>query len=431
MKRLLLTVALVALAAPGSRPRARRSCSGRRREPRGAGALAGGDPRHVRRRDPPRCGKRRGRERQRRVDPRRAPTVAGHSLILPLRHALARGAYSARWSIVAQDGHREQGVLAFAVGAGAAAPVSILGASSRLSWTDAALRALYLARSTDRCRNLRVLAPDTAPVRRRARPARPPAAVLQPAHRLRRCGRTRANDGRRDALRALRRARRDHRGRRRSRGRPRRRTRAAAPGGGPLCRRCSPRPRRSPGTHSTAARPGGWRSRSISCISGRPPSGAAAWWRSSPSSEEELEASPHVVPPHAVSRPSRSARSVVLALSGIGRSLSELDAVHQVWSTSYGRALIVKTALFLPLLGVGRLNRLRLAGGSARSRTARPARARRARRDRRGRRGVDGFAARKRVVTNTGGEAGSASERAGAHSRAGGSPAVSALSRWR
>ena len=41
---------------------------------------------------------------------------------------------------------------------------------------------------------------------------------------------------------------------------------------------------------------------------------------------------------------------------------------HQVWSTSYGRALIVKTALFVPLLGLGWLNRTLLLGAFARLR---------------------------------------------------------------
>ena len=57
---------------------------------------------------------------------------------------------------------------------------------------------------------------------------------------------------------------------------------------------------------------------------------------------------------------------VVLAASGVGRALTELDSVSQVWSTSYGRALIVKTALFLPLLAVGRVNRAVLGRASAR-----------------------------------------------------------------
>ena len=57
---------------------------------------------------------------------------------------------------------------------------------------------------------------------------------------------------------------------------------------------------------------------------------------------------------------------VVLAASGVGRALTELDSVSQVWSTSYGRALIVKTVLFLPLLAVGRVNRAVLGRASAR-----------------------------------------------------------------
>jgi putative copper export protein len=59
---------------------------------------------------------------------------------------------------------------------------------------------------------------------------------------------------------------------------------------------------------------------------------------------------------------------IVLALTGLGRALTELTALGQIWSTSYGRALIIKTALFLPLLGVGWVNRSLLAGAFARLR---------------------------------------------------------------
>jgi uncharacterized membrane protein len=48
---------------------------------------------------------------------------------------------------------------------------------------------------------------------------------------------------------------------------------------------------------------------------------------------------------------------IVLGLSGLVRALTELSAVHQLWSTSYGQTLLVKTALFAPLLGLGWLNR--------------------------------------------------------------------------
>ena len=59
---------------------------------------------------------------------------------------------------------------------------------------------------------------------------------------------------------------------------------------------------------------------------------------------------------------------VVIGVTGIARALTELSAVHQIWSTSYGRALIAKTVLFIPLLGLGWLNRTLLLGVFARLR---------------------------------------------------------------
>ena len=44
---------------------------------------------------------------------------------------------------------------------------------------------------------------------------------------------------------------------------------------------------------------------------------------------------------------------LVIGVTGIARALTELSAVHQIWTTSYGRALIAKTVLFIPLLGLG------------------------------------------------------------------------------
>jgi hypothetical protein len=58
----------------------------------------------------------------------------------------------------------------------------------------------------------------------------------------------------------------------------------------------------------------------------------------------------------------------VLAAAGVLRAVTELSAVSQIWSTSYGRALIVKTAVFVPLLGVGFVNRTMLLGAFARLR---------------------------------------------------------------
>src|SRR3954447_22848177 len=67
----------------------------------------------------------------------------GRVLDLPLR-PLRDGVYSVRWSIVSDDGHREEGVFAFAVGNGSPAPQSVLGASAPLSWNNIVLRTMYV-----------------------------------------------------------------------------------------------------------------------------------------------------------------------------------------------------------------------------------------------------------------------------------------------
>ena len=293
-----------------------------------------------------------------------APTVVGHSLILPLRHALARGAYSARWSIVAQDGHREQGVLAFAVGAGAAAPVSILGASARLSWTDAALRALYLAGALTAAGifafwlltrrlfddGLGRLVPRllffsllTAFIGAGAL-AQTTAGGTRFAHSVELAAFIAGAGAAAAALAAA-------------------RARLL-----PVAGLCAVVLAATPAFAGHALDRGStrWLAVPVDLLH----LGSAAVWGGG------LVALLAVIRGGTGSEPARRAAARrfssvalgavgVLALSGIGRSLSELDAVHQVWSTSYGRVLIVKTALFLPLLGVGRLNRLRLAGRSA------------------------------------------------------------------
>jgi copper transport protein len=51
---------------------------------------------------------------------------------------------------------------------------------------------------------------------------------------------------------------------------------------------------------------------------------------------------------------------VALSATGIARAFGELDGVSQVWSTGYGRLLIVKTALLGLLVSLGWINRYRL-----------------------------------------------------------------------
>jgi copper transport protein len=58
------------------------------------------------------------------------PRAAGSTLLIPLRAHLPNGDYSVRWSIISDDGHLESGVLAFAVGEGRAPPTAVLKAEA-------------------------------------------------------------------------------------------------------------------------------------------------------------------------------------------------------------------------------------------------------------------------------------------------------------
>lgn len=56
---------------------------------------------------------------------------------------------------------------------------------------------------------------------------------------------------------------------------------------------------------------------------------------------------------------------LVLAGTGVIRALAELDSVSQIWSTGYGRVLVVKTALLTALVAIGWVNRYRLVPQNA------------------------------------------------------------------
>ena len=55
-----------------------------------------------------------------------ASVRGGDTLVVPLRAGLGDGDYSVRWAIVSDDGHLQSGVIAFAVGAGRAPPRAAL-----------------------------------------------------------------------------------------------------------------------------------------------------------------------------------------------------------------------------------------------------------------------------------------------------------------
>ncbi len=259
-------------------------------------------------------------------------------------------------------------MLAFAVGAGRAPPQAVLGANASLGWIDLLLRTLYF---------LGILVGGGAAVVRTAdalrarRPAAPPARaphLLRAARDVPRGERDRPRRGAGHTLRTRRPGRRD----RRARGRRRRRALAALRPAA-LRRECvRDRPARRSDARRACARPRpdepGSPCRSTSPTSRRRRSGSAGSSRSSSScrtpSTTAAERS------RVVRRFSTAALAsvCVLALSGLGRALTELHSVSQVWSTSYGRALIVKSAIFLPLLGLGWLNRTLLLDTFARLR---------------------------------------------------------------
>jgi copper transport protein len=71
-----------------------------------------------------------------------------------------------------------------------------------------------------------------------------------------------------------------------------------------------------------------------------------------------------VFAPELARRFTRVAVPAVLAIAagGVVRAFSELAAVHQLWTIAYGRALLVKSGLFLTVVAFGALNRRRLSG---------------------------------------------------------------------
>jgi len=282
-------------------------------------------------------------------------TVHGRDLTIPLK-PLADGAYSVRWSIVSDDGHREEGVLAFAVGEGSVSPQSVLGASVPLTWSDILLRSLYY---------LGVLAGGGFAVfallnRNVVGPAlqRPLAHLVFFSLLLAFLGGSgilhAAPPGTRFALVmkiAL----------------------TVSLAGGAAAALAPTLPQLLPIAYAAAiallAAPSfsghaldNDQPRVLAVVADLAHMASAAVWLGG------LIAIVYAIPRAtgddatrraAVARFSKAAliSVIVLGASGITRALTELSAVSQLWSTSYGRALLVKTAIFVPLLGVGWLNR--------------------------------------------------------------------------
>jgi copper transport protein len=290
----------------------------------------------------------------------------GRVLSLPLRSGLAKGNYSVRWSVASDDGHREEGVIAFGVGPGGSTPRSVLGASAGLGWVGFALRALYylglLAGAGAAAFGLAMRGIASARLRRTlahliffsllatflgasaivhaAPPGTRYALVLKVALTISLVG---------GAAAAL---------------------APTYPALLALAGACAVVLVAAPTLSGHALDRD--QPRGLAAVVDLAHSASAAVWFGGllalvfvvPASVDESER-------RALARRFSTlalAAVIVLGLTGLGRALTELSAVDQIWSTTYGRALIVKTALFVPLLGVGWLNRTLLAGAFARLR---------------------------------------------------------------
>jgi copper transport protein len=281
----------------------------------------------------------------------------GRTLTIPLRAQLADGDYSVRWSIVSDDGHHEVGVFAFSAGTGTPPGAPILSASAPLGPSGIVLRVLW---------DLGLLVAGGASLLGLLLRDLQPAALRRPlAHLLffaLLCAfvgagglahgtpeGTRFADVLDVALVGLLVA----------------ATAAAlAPRSAPLLRVAqwaSLLLLISPPLAGHALDPG--QPAVLAPLADLAHIAAASAWLGGLA--WLLAVAPHADVPgrrRATRRFSTVAlvAVAVLGASGIGRAVTELSAVHQLWTTSYGRALLVKTGLFLPLLLVGFVNRTRL-----------------------------------------------------------------------
>jgi copper transport protein len=294
------------------------------------------------------------------------PSADGKTLILPLRAQLGKGDYSVRWSAVSNDGHIVQGVLAFGVGLGRAPPVPTLRPTVEVGFGTVVSRWFFFAgllvASGLALFDLLVWRPLVGTGLRTGWIAIGLAAMFVSAHGLvhashggaaTRFGLTIdvasavAATGAAAAAIAV-------------------SDRSAAPFALVLAVALLP----VPTVAGHALDPGqSWLEVPFDLLHVL----ASAVWIGG------LFALALVVPREGVSlelvgaaarRFSKLALAavVVLALTGAVRALAELSTVSQLWTTGYGRAILVKTGLFAVLLGLGSISRSRVAGGVERLR---------------------------------------------------------------
>src|SRR3954447_12500004 len=295
------------------------------------------------------------------------PRVAGETLVLPLRK-VGDGDYTVRWSIVSDDGHEEEGVFAFGVGVGREPPLVTLGTRTNVTWQRVVSRSLFF---------LGILAAGGAvafallvlrPLHLAGEAVRPQAHLLFAGCLVAFMGSDSlihggTSEGTRfehvievGATIAV--------------------IGAAAAALAPMYRRlrwiawpCALALLFIPTLAGHAL--DGDQPRVLAPLADVAHVGAAALWFGGllslafvlPRLEEEARG-------RAVYRFSRLAlvAVVVVSAAGVVRAVTELARVDDLWTTGYGRAIVVKTAILAPLVGLGWLNRTALLDAFARLR---------------------------------------------------------------
>ena len=73
-----------------------------------------------------------------------ARIAPGNRLVIPLRSGLTDGDYTVRWSVVSDDGHEQEGVVVFGLGRTAAQPTAALTTQGFVTWQRVLMRTLFL-----------------------------------------------------------------------------------------------------------------------------------------------------------------------------------------------------------------------------------------------------------------------------------------------
>ena len=285
------------------------------------------------------------------------------TLIIPLRPGLANGDYTVRWSVVSDDGHEEEGLIVFAVGAASPHPVAALTIRGFVTWQRIVMRTIFFLGVLGAVGAVFFALFVLRPLRLERDLLRREAHLLFAFLLLAFCGA--------DALAHTTGAagtRFDHA------------VTLAAVAAGVGCAAAALAPL-YPRLLQVA-----WGAVVVLSVcptlaghafdAGQPRvvapladllhlGGAGVWLGGLVSLAAVLSRIPAAVRPHAVARFSSIAIPAVglVALGGASRALTEVTSVSQLWSTGYGRALLAKSALLAAALGIAWLNRSALAAG--------------------------------------------------------------------